>query len=242
MARSATLTYDGSRLHSSGPHVVRSKSTESIGLAVEAFRCGFTDATRPTLIRIDLQNIDQKLKAFVAEAHARCAERFGEPAADFGRKTGGTSNWFLDQSQLLPALGLLDSMRPIPADELGFGVFKVGYRIDFRFVDPVTRERLPFQEPTDYLNFEAEYRRFLGKSYLDAELSERSLVSAFFCLPFERWDERSEEYVCAVQADLPFRISEKRWKRWHLNKSSTGYVGRKLPVALPRSKTCAAER
>jgi hypothetical protein len=204
MAKSATVTYDGSRLHSSGAHIVRSKSTESIGLALEAFRCGFTDATRPTFIRIDLQNIDERLKAFVAEAHARCAKRFGEPAADFGRKTGGTSNWFLDQSQLLPALSLLDSMRPIPADELGFGVFRVSYRIDFRLVDPVTRERLPFQEPTDYLNFEAEYNRFLGKSYLDAELSERSLFSAFFSLPFEQWDERSEGYVCAMQADLPF--------------------------------------
>src|SRR5690606_19769665 len=104
----------------------------------------------------------------------------------------GMSNWFIDQSQLVPALRLLESMRPIPNDAMGFGLLRLSYKIDFRFVDPASHELLPFQDPSDYLNFEAEYERYLGKSYVSAELSERASISVFFSLPFEEWDENSE--------------------------------------------------
>lgn len=95
--------------------------------------------------------------------------------------------------------------------------------IEFRFVQMARRLPLPFQEQADYLNAEVEHNRFLGMSFLIAMFSSRHVVSSFFPLPFENWNEDAAAYVRFVQAELPFRISDKRWKRWHLNKAAVRF-------------------
>ena len=52
MVRSAVLTYDGTRLHNGGAHVIRAKSAEAGGLALEKFRLKCTDALAPDLVRV----------------------------------------------------------------------------------------------------------------------------------------------------------------------------------------------
>lgn len=229
MVRSAVLTYDGTRLHNGGAHVIRAKSAEAGGLALEKFRLKCTDALAPDLVRVDLRNSEEHRK-FFASAHDVCVERFGQPTADFGRRSGGTSNWFLDVANFAPALRLVDFLQPIPV-EASFGILAVTYKISFRFLHPASGAIMPFQRQEDYLNCEADYYRYLGSTYLEAAFSDRHSVSVFFSLPFEDWNEEVAAFVCSIQNELPFRISEKRWKRWYLNKLGTNYVGRRIAVS-----------
>lgn len=228
MPRQAVLTYDGTRLHSSGAHAMRATTSVAAGEALENFRLRCTDAPPATFVRIDLRNSGVASKAYIASVHSRFAERFGPPRADYGRRDGGMSNWFIDDSLLLTALRLLDELRPIPADSFGFGALSVNYKLDFIFRDAATNALLPFQRQEDYLNFEAEHERYFGRSYVSAEFSARSCVSAFFTLPFEDWNAEAANHVRFIERELPFRISEKRWKRWHLTKTGTSYLGRKI--------------
>jgi hypothetical protein len=235
MVRSAVLTYDGTRLHSGGAHVIRAKSAEAGGSALENFRLRCTDALAPDLVRVDLRNSEEHRK-FVASAHDACVERFGQPIADFGRRPGGTSNWFLDAANFVPALRLVDLLQPIPV-EVPFGILAVTYKISFRFLHPTSRATMPFQQQEDYLNREGDYYRYLGSTYLEAVFSDRHAVSVFFSLPFATWNEEVATFVRSIQNELPFRISERRWKRWHLNKQGTNYVGRRIAVSWEAATT-----
>lgn len=229
MPRRAVLTYDGTRLHRGGAHVIRATSAESGGEALEQFRVKWTDAATPSMVRMDLTNAPQH-KTFVAMAHALCTEKLGAPTANFAERTGGTSNWFVERSQLPSALRILDVLQPIPIVDL-VGILAVTYKIEFRFLALNSRLPLPFQRRDDYLNAEADYYRFLGHSFLEAQFSAHSIISAFFSLPFEDWTDEVARYVRTLQGELPFKISDKRWKRWHLNRSGSGYAGRRISVS-----------
>lgn len=229
MPRRAALTYDGTASHSGGWQSLKTKKAVAGGDALELFRQHCTDAANPILVRVDLQNAPQHGHA-VEAARRRLLQEFGEPVADFGQRPGGTSNWFLTQSQLRSALGIVDDLQPIPSGDL-FGILSVTYKIEFRFVQMASRLPLPFQEQANYLNAEVEHNRFLGMSFLIAMFSSRHVVSSFFSLPFENWNEDAAAYVRFVQAELPFRISDGRWKRWHLNNAATNYVGRRVAVS-----------
>jgi hypothetical protein len=229
MPRQAALTYDGTSWHRGGWQSLKTKNAVACGAAFERFRQHCTDAASPTMVRVDLQNTPQHGGAFEA-AHQRLLQEFGEPVADFARRSGGTSNWFLTLPQLRSALSIVDALQPIPAGSL-FGILSVTYKIEFRFLQRASRSPLPFQEQADYLNAEVEYNRFLGTSFLIAMFSNRHVVSSFFSFPFEDWNDDAAAYVRFVQAELPFRISERRWKRWHLNNAATSYVGRRVAVS-----------
>ncbi len=229
MPRKAALAYDGTAWHSGGWQSLKAKKAVAGGDALERFRQTCTDAENPILVRVDLRNAPQHA-GVVEIARRRLLQEFGEPTADFGRHPGGTSNWFLTQPQLHPALRIVDDMQPIPIGDV-FGILCVSYKIEFRFLQRSSRLPLPFQEQADYLNAEVEYNRFLGASFLIAEFSTRHVVSSFFSLPFEDWNDDAAAYIRFLQAELPFRISDKRWKRWHLNNASTNYVGRKIAVS-----------
>src|SRR5262249_7698087 len=99
---------------------------------------------------------------------------------------------------------------------------------DFHFIDPKSRMPLPHQERDEYLNFEAGSCLYLGSSTLYALLSSKSSVSVFFSFPYENVTKELKDYVQFLQSHLPFRMSGKHWKRWHINKTHTGYVGRKV--------------
>jgi hypothetical protein len=234
MPRSAVLTYDGTRLHSSGAHAVRANSFVSAGEALEKFRLRCTNSPPPLLIRLDIRHSAAAPSPLLASVGKRFSASFGKPAA-VGKKPDGMTNWFLTEAQLMPALEVMDSIGPIPADEHGFGVFNLSYKLEFAFRSPISGEVLPFQSQQDYLNYEGDYERFLGRSVLAVDLSAQSYASAFFSFPFEEWSSDAAELARSIQAELPFRISEKRWKRWTLTKSGQTYVGRKLAVSFSRN-------
>jgi hypothetical protein len=229
MPRKAALTYDGTSWHRGGWQSLKTKKAVAGGDALEWFRQHCTDAANPSLVRVDLLNAPQHDQV-VEAARRRLLHEFGEPIADFSQRPGGTSNWFLTQSQLRSALAIVDDLQPIPNGDL-FGILSVTYQIEFRFLQMASRFPLPFQEQADYLNAEVEYNRFLGTSFLLAMFSSRHVVSSFFSLPFENWNDDAAAYVRFLQVELPFRISDKRWKRWHLNNAASNYVGRRVAVS-----------
>ena len=229
MPRQALLTYDGSSFHPSGAQKPRMKSAVAIGSALESFRQKCTDAKGPQLVRLDLVNAKEHAK-FVSNARASVSGQFGNPRADLGQRIGGTSSWFLDASQFLPALKIIDELQPIP--EFNFsGVLLVHYKLEFRFLQPSANSPLPYQDREQYLYAEGDYDRLLGQSVISTTFSAQHSVSSFFSFPFENWSEESASLARSVQAEIPFRISDKRWKRWHLNKAASGYVGRRLAVS-----------
>lgn len=229
MPRAAVLAYDGTRWHSGGVQALKTKKAAAGGEALERFRQNCTDAVQPLFVRVDLRNAPGHGRAY-SDAHSRLRREFGEPRADFGRQSGGMSNWFLKPTEFLPALRIVDDVQPIPVDGV-FGILSVEYKIEFRFLDMSSRRPLPFQEREDYVNAEADFDRFLGKSFLSVEFSTRHTASSFFSLPFEDWNDDVAAYVRFIQAELPFRISDRRWKRWQLNKAGTRYFDRKISVS-----------
>src|SRR5262245_1051951 len=147
MPRAAVLTYDGTSWHSSGAQSLKPKTAVAGGEALERFRVECTDAKQPLLVRVDLRNSGNA--RFFDHAQRRLVQEFGQPAADFGRHAGGMSNWFLQPTQFLPALRVLDALQPIPPVEF-FGALSVEYKLEFRFLDSSKRRPLPFQEREDY--------------------------------------------------------------------------------------------
>jgi hypothetical protein len=229
------LTYDGTWLHSSGAHVVRAKSFVAAGEALETFRLKCTNSASPVLVRLDLAN-SAATSTFLNSVSAQCTKIFGPPSA-VGKSAGALTNWFLSEAQLSSALEIMDRLNQIPADKHGFGVLSLSYKLEFAFRSAATGEVLPFQSQQDYLNWEGDYERFLGRSVLTVDLSAHSHASAFFSFPFEEWSSEAAHLAWFIQSALPFRISEKRWKRWSLTKSGQSYVGRKVAVSFPRDRS-----
>jgi hypothetical protein len=124
-----------------------------------------------------------------------------------------------------------ETCRDIPkTTNMIFGPMSLHITTKFRFVSPVTQEPFPFQHRKDFLNFQPDYRFYLGESVLYAILSSKSTNSVFFSIPFEEQTKEFDDYKQFLQNNLPFRFSDKTWKRWHINKKRTGYVGRKIEI------------
>jgi hypothetical protein len=103
---------------------------------------------------------------------------------------------------------------------------------EFRLTDPQTGSVLPHQDRMDYLHFEVEHRLYLGTSTLYARFSSVSTVSLFFSLPYEEVGPALRDHVRFLQSNLPFTLSANHWKRWHINKAGTRYVGRRISDVL----------
>jgi hypothetical protein len=185
-----------------------------------------TDAPAPTLVRLDLSN--NAPRPFLDSVSRLWEKELGEPRA----VGADASNWFLTHRNFIPALEILDGLAEIPVDRYGTGAARLFFRLEFGLRSAESGEVLPFQSHEDYLNFEGDYNRPLGRSVLEVDFSSKNHASAYLCFPFEEWGSESVSLIRQAQSILPFGISKKRWKSWTLTKTGRSYLGRKLAVSF----------
>jgi hypothetical protein len=223
------ITYDGTQFHASGAHTLRESSAAKVCTKLESFRSAFTNSDHPDQVRIDLYNPGGAQSAYFNAARDACVSAFGSCPHDFSKSPGGTSNWFLEPTQLAAASALIDQLQPIPSVDGLHDIVSLYYQVGFQLVSSGDSiDQLPAIKPEQYLNFEVQWGRRLGESRIEAFLGSRIRVSAFLSLPLAELNDQSRRCASSMQELLPFQLSKTRWKRWKLNGAKNGYIGRKL--------------
>jgi hypothetical protein len=229
MTRTAIITYDGLPISSGGAHQLRTHGPREAWSSVEPFLKKCTDYAAPKSLFVEVFEGQAIPKSFSDQVKKRFSQDLGNPKTRVvGKSTGNQYDVSLEQFN--EVLDFLDGLQPYPPSPLDshFGPVTLNLLADFRFIDQTSRMPLPHQDRNEYLNFEAGYRLYLGCSTIYAILSSKSTVSVFFSLPYEEATKELKDYVRFLQSHLPFRMSDKHWKRWHMNKALTGYIGRKI--------------
>jgi len=136
--------------------------------------------------------------------------------------------WSVDRGEILNVLALIKKIGPVPQSKLA--PFAVDLDIQFQLIDPRSNRLLVHQGPAEYGNFHpSKYlSEVLGNSRALIRLSESSNIYLFLSLPFEQVDSALREFVSALQALLPFKLSEKSWARWTATRRSGKYVAARI--------------
>lgn len=94
---------------------------------------------------------------------------------------------------------------------------------NFSFIDPKTNQILPNQEKIPELDFRIKNSRI----YL--RISNKSSISVWLALPFEKLGKFEVEYINELKCHLPFKPSEKHWRIW--KKSEKGnWIPNKIEI------------
>jgi len=139
--------------------------------------------------------------------------------------------WIVDPIQLEPLVYDLERLRPIP--NAGYAGRSVVVHVYWNLIFADSNGlRLPFQSRTEYLQFDVDFQRYLGESFVYARISETSTAHLFLSLPFEEASDEARLLATRIQEYFPARISPKHWKHWTLTKNGKSYVGRKTPSLI----------
>ena len=95
----------------------------------------------------------------------------------------------------------------------------------FRWIDPRTRELLPFQEPQD---FGASCK---PQSWLHVTLQPNSHAFLIWNFPFEHPDADFHRYLDFVRRMAPVEMPDRHFRLMVPNKKGTDYVARKINLA-----------
>lgn len=85
--------------------------------------------------------------------------------------------------------------------------------VSFQVVDPTTGSVLPGQDPMRYGGIEYEGPVPLGASTARLIIGERVRFGIELCLPDLDGDDL-QSVVSGLQRHLPFKFSDKHWRRW----------------------------
>jgi len=154
---------------------------------------------------------------------------------------GDVESWGIEAEAVPSAVDWLRDQAP-PSGARGDWL---NVEVDARFMlkDPESGAVLPFQGSEHYgeHDWSGGWGEILGLSRMRLRVSERSTCALVLSLPFEDAGLDLGSYVASLQHLVPFRLSDKHWNRWQLNKSGTRYYSRKIesPLAACRRPTSA---
>jgi hypothetical protein len=95
----------------------------------------------------------------------------------------------------------------------------------FKFIDPVSRQIIPSQEKIPILD------ERVANSQIYTRLSKtKSTISPWFALPFAEMNDLNRLYIEQIKSSLPFKLSDKSWRKWHLSKNGN-WIPRMLNVS-----------
>jgi len=222
------ITYDGLPIASRGAHTLRSRGFTAAWILIEQFLRRCTDFERPREVILELLEGAAARGAVVMPLKRRFSEQFPMVRS---RRVGAAVGyqWSAATTDLTVLLQDLDAVRLVLPD-VAIAPLTLNVAAEYHFIDPHTREVLPFQGAAHYLGQDVGSGRFLGASYAFARLGTRSTVSVFFSLPFAEMSAACRAYTEFLAEHAPFRLSDRRWKIWALNKRGTRYVGRRLSL------------
>jgi len=211
------ISYDGLPISAGGAHQINSKSpSENYNNTVE-FLEKFADSSRPADIHLILYESKEK-KYSALQFTYRIIDQFGKPKVGNDRFLKSWS-WKITHKKLQQALDILKINENLPKNVLG--PLTLGILWKFKFKNPDTQRLLPHQKKIPKL----DVRQHNSQMYL--RLSKRNTISAWLTFPFIESDKFGSDYIELVKNELPFRPSEKHWRKW--KKSEKGnWTPRKL--------------
>ena len=83
----------------------------------------------------------------------------------------------------------------------------------FRFIDPISREVIPNQEMIPIID-----ERVVNSQIYCRLSGTKSTISPWLAFPFSEINDLNRTYIENIQKSLPFKLSDKSWRIWHLSK------------------------
>lgn len=120
--------------------------------------------------------------------------------------------WRIESDKVADGLDILVNNSDLP--EHPFGPLTMSILWHFKFVDPLTKRRIPNQESIPTLDSRIHNSRAL------LTLKKKSTLSVWFAFPFTNEDEEFKTYIKELVKHLPFKPSDKHWRLW--TKSEVG--------------------
>jgi hypothetical protein len=84
----------------------------------------------------------------------------------------------------------------------------------FKFIDPVSRRIIPNQEKIPILD-----ERVVNSQIYTRLSTTKSTISPWFAFPFADMTDLNRLYIEQIKSNLPFKLSDKSWRKWHLSKN-----------------------
>jgi len=226
-SRRGAITYDGLPISSGGAHSLRQKGFVNTFEALQGFVDLLSLEQEASSVTLELFDLGSEGYTYFLSLSSEFDEKYNRKQ---GRQIGDYhgSQWEVEPPKLSPLIHDLEGLRPIPnAGHAGRSLVVHAYW-NLVFADS-NGNQLPFQSRKEYLQFDIDFQRYLGESFIYARISETSTAHLYLSLPFEEVNDEARLLVNRIQEHFPARLSTKHWKRWTLTKNGKSYVGRKIP-------------
>jgi hypothetical protein len=230
--RPALITYDGLP---SGPHSLGRQDAVQVWRSVSSFLADCATMTHQSQV-LSVYGLGRKPGKDEKSVLREARSRFGKPER---RQTGPhgemRENAFMLRFDQISDIADWVADRPMPPIDLGYGwtwpTLRATVSLLFTLVDPLTDADLPYQGTEHYggQGFDGYCASGLGESRMNVGLTnEKCWCYVALSFPFEEATEAFWAYVERLQRHLPFKLSDKHWTRWQLNKAGTAYRNRKI--------------
>lgn len=148
-----------------------------------------------------------------------------DPALETRLRARFSDGEVFGSSRAEEAIALLEEISPQSASH-GVPAIWLSVRASFQLLDPKTGLLLPGQDPNRFGGKEFDFDLPLGASRLKLSLHNTAALALDMSLP-DLDDEQLAAVARGLQANLPFKLSPKQWKRWTPTRTGT-FVGRKI--------------
>ncbi len=207
------VSYEGLPVNSGGGHGLGKKTVTESYLDALEFLKTYSDTFFPHEIELSLY----KDKSFnYRQLKWKLMRQFGlfpkSNSWDMGDYNQKFWTWKLKSSEIADGLGILMNNSDLP--EHRFGPLTMSILWHFKFVDPLTKQRIPNQESIPTLDFRIHNSRAL------LTLKKKSTLSVWFAFPYDNEEEEFKTYIKELVKHLPFKPSDKQWRLW--TKSAKG--------------------
>lgn len=213
------ISYEGLPINSGGAHNVSRKSPKlNYNLTLDFLNL-FANNAEPKSIELTLYESAKKEYSAI-KLLPKLTLKFGIPKT---RNDGWlrTWTWALSDKDINKGFKTLELNNGLPKNPAG--PISLKFYWNFRFKDPNTNQVLPNQELIPELDFRIKNSRI----YLS--LSQKSSISVWFALPFEKMEKYESEFIKNLKSNLPFKTSDKHWRIWEKTEKGN-WTPRKIEI------------
>jgi len=227
------ITYDGLPISSGGAHSLGKLSPTSTWSSIDRFITRCTAPLSDINFSVEVLEGSDIPEEFSKRMRKNIKQILGRHSHAQNNGFAKAFSWELPKNRLSEVLDLFDASCPFPKHKYSVKIATLYISSTFHLLDRSGTHVLKHQGRENYLNYDTDYERFLGESMLLGSISSNSSLNIFLSLPFEEITEDFQSNIHFLQDNLPFKFSPIQWKRWHVNKAKTGYVGRKITGVVP---------
>ena len=207
---------------------VRSKNISDVWNSVRHFVPACTDASSPSSASFTVFESPASSESYCSDDLLRSAtKRFGP--SDRRQWCSGTReeycwDWLVTPEKVDDFVKFLCDSQPLPKHYIGPAQLTVTY--NSHWIDPISRQKLPFQETGHYLHDHQ------ARSSATVWLSRLSSMSLDACFPFEWVDSEFLAFCRHLATAIPFKLRAKNFRLSVPNKNGTAYVAKKIDLDL----------